>query len=76
MLSCQDADIFTCYKEWFAKENGRQRRTSSAGAVKKRRQRLVKAGNVIFGVEQPKTVSQPREGAGTVQRAFRGMVGR
>lgn len=79
MLGSQDEVIFSTYKAFFAKETGRQRRTgtSSAGAVKKRRQRLVKAGNAFHGAEPPKPISQPLKSPGPgKQRAFSGLVGR
>lgn len=74
MIGSTDEEVFTAYKAFFTKEEGRQRRTSSVGAVKKRRQRLVDAGNAFYA--EAKSVSEPRGQARPVKRAFPGLVGR
>jgi hypothetical protein len=55
--SREDVEIFDNHVKEFKREVGRQRITSSASAVTKRRQRLVERGNTIFGKE-----SRPLEG--------------
>lgn len=47
-LRHEDSEIFERFEDEFREEKGKQRITSSAEAVKKRRERLVKAGNAIF----------------------------
>jgi hypothetical protein len=47
----EDEQIFERHKEDFKKETGRQRRTSSIAAVKKRRQRLIEQGQEMYGSE-------------------------
>jgi hypothetical protein len=74
MIGSTDEDVFTAYKAFFAKEEGRQRRTSSVGAVKKRRQRLVEAGNAFYAEAKP--VSERRGQSRPDKRAFLGLVGR
>jgi hypothetical protein len=52
----EDAEIFDHYAVDFSMEPGRQRGgTSSVEATKKRRERLVKAGNALYG-EHPANI--------------------
>jgi len=53
----EDVEIFDTHVEEFKREVRRQRITSSASAVTKRRQRLIERGNKMFG-----TQSRPLEG--------------